>query len=145
MGEPTILTEHIRGFPQSLQENTGIVPGNMTRNFLTHPFSIHYSLIAPQFDATGSSNSSVGISTRLQDVRLKSLASNPGRGKRFNSSIFWDSTPCNSLKPTLWRNMSPPELKSKENFAFCLLYAGFLLGLLFNSEDEGDIFLQKFD
>jgi hypothetical protein len=143
MGQPIILTEDVRGFPQSLHANSRLKLGNMSRRFLSHPLEIHYSLTTLQFDPTGSSDSSVGIAIRLQAVRLKSLTSNPGRGKRLESSNFWDSTPCNSLKPTLRRNTSPPELKRKKSFPFCLLYAACLPGSLFNTEDEGDIFLQK--
>jgi hypothetical protein len=42
-------------------------------------------------------------------------------------SIFWDITPRSSLK------IQP----------YCLLHAGFLLGLLFDPEDEGEMFLRK--
>jgi hypothetical protein len=32
----------------------------------------------------------------------------------------------------------------KTSFACCLLHAGYLLGLLFNTEDGGDMFLRNF-
>jgi hypothetical protein len=42
------------------------------------------------------------------------------------SSIFWDLTPC-----------------SKQRSACYLLHIGFLLGLFFDPEDEGDMLLQN--
>jgi hypothetical protein len=45
------------------------------------------------------------------------------------TSTFWDIMPCRPLKLS---------------YACCLFHAGFLLGLLFNPEDVGDMFLQNF-
>jgi hypothetical protein len=41
--------------------------------------------------------------------------------------------------------MNPPSslLKSKLSFAFCLLHAGFLLGLIFNPEAMEEIFFRN--
>jgi hypothetical protein len=39
--------------------------------------------------------------------------------------------------------MSPPASTSKNNPSKKLLHGGFLLGLFFNPEDGGDIFLQN--
>jgi hypothetical protein len=41
--------------------------------------------------------------------------------------------------------MSPPSpgVRSKPSIAYCLIHAGFLLRLLFNPEDGGDMFLPK--
>jgi hypothetical protein len=47
-------------------------------------------------------------------------------------SVFWDITPSSGLKN-----------KPRKNQAFCLLYAGFLLGLFFDFEDGGDMFLRN--
>jgi hypothetical protein len=57
-------------------------------------------------------------------------------------------------QPTFWRNMSPPssQLKRKPSKksvrrrykqACCLLHAGFLLGLVSNPGDLGDMFLRN--
>jgi hypothetical protein len=35
-------------------------------------------------------------------------------------------------------------VSKKQNPAFCLLHAGFLLGLLLNPEDGGEIFFRNF-
>jgi hypothetical protein len=50
------------------------------------------------------------------------------------SAIFWDITPCS--------NVSPPSSESK-SYACHLLSRGFLLGLLFDPEDGGDMFLRN--
>jgi hypothetical protein len=34
-------------------------------------------------------------------------------------------------------------VQSKHSFAYHLLHAGFLLGLLFNTDDKGDMFLRN--
>jgi hypothetical protein len=50
---------------------------------------------------------------------------------------------CNAVQsvenqPMFRMNTSPPS-----SFAFCLLHAGFLLGLFFNPEDGSDMFLRN--
>jgi hypothetical protein len=52
------------------------------------------------------------------------------------SSIFWDITPCSQLKVDR-------RFGASNDFACYLLYAGFLLGPLFNPEDIGDMFLRN--
>jgi hypothetical protein len=47
------------------------------------------------------------------------------------SSGFWDITPCSTVK-----------VNRRFGGTYCLLYAGFLHGLLFNPEDEGDAFIR---
>jgi hypothetical protein len=62
------------------------------------------------------------------------------------SSVFWDITLCSPLsQPIIRKNMSPPSsgLKSKPSFACHLLHAGFLLGVFFNPEDGGNMFLSN--
>jgi hypothetical protein len=51
-------------------------------------------------------------------------------GVTMKSSVLWDIAPCSPVKVNL-------------RFGCCLLHAGSLLGLLFNSEDGGDIFLRN--
>jgi hypothetical protein len=59
---------------------------------------------------------------------------------------------CNTVESigsqlTFQRNMSPPSSQSKntpsKSSDYYLLHAGFLLGLFFNPEDGGDMFLQN--
>jgi hypothetical protein len=52
------------------------------------------------------------------------------------SSIFWDITPCNPSKINLHQETSMKLAINK-----VLPLACFLIGILFNPEDEGDVFL----
>jgi hypothetical protein len=51
---------------------------------------------------------------------------------RVNCTVFWDITPCSPLKSqlTFLRNISPPS-------------SGFFLGLVFDAEVEGDMFIRN--
>jgi hypothetical protein len=64
--------------------------------------------------------------------------------------ISWDITPFQPVenKPTFRGNMSSPsrsqgEADNKQSSACCLLHAYFLLGLSFDPEDGGDLFLRN--
>jgi hypothetical protein len=46
-------------------------------------------------------------------------------------------------QPTFRKNTSPPSTEATDEQNMALLDADFLLGLLFDPEDEGDIFLRK--
>jgi hypothetical protein len=48
-------------------------------------------------------------------------------------------------QPTFRKNMSPPYSgsKNKRSFACCQLHAGFLHGVFFDLEDEGEMLLPK--
>jgi hypothetical protein len=76
------------------------------------------------------------------------------------NSVFWDITPCSLLKVSRrfgrtygfhlqnWRvsqarNRHEADSKQMLINSCCLLYAVFLLGLLFNTEDGGDMFLRN--
>jgi hypothetical protein len=79
------------------------------------------------------------------------------RRRRMKSSIFRDITPCSPIenKPTFRKNMSflssgsknrPSKEISAKQVAYrpCYLFhSGLLPALLFNSEDEGDMFLRN--
>jgi hypothetical protein len=47
------------------------------------------------------------------------------------------------LRLYCWKISQERNQHDADSFACCLLHAGFLFGLLFNSEDGGDIFLRK--
>jgi hypothetical protein len=70
------------------------------------------------------------------------------------SSVFWDITPCspakvNFLEEYIVSTFSVEEWAKQETtkkhteLACCLLHAGFLLGLNFDSKDRGHIFLRN--
>jgi hypothetical protein len=62
------------------------------------------------------------------------------------SFVFWDITPSVQSQPTFWENMSPSSSGSKNKptkKACYMLHAGFLLGLFFDLEDRGDMFLRN--
>jgi hypothetical protein len=54
-----------------------------------------------------------------------------------DESCLWDITPCIPAK------VSHHEAGSNQSSVCCLLEAGFLLGLPFNHEYEGDMLLRK--
>jgi hypothetical protein len=64
----------------------------------------------------------------------------------FTAVVMWVITPCSLLKPTDVSGEHVAFISKVEQqgaFHYCLLNAGFLLGLLFNLEDEGDMFLRN--
>jgi hypothetical protein len=80
------------------------------------------------------------------------MADNVGgwnRDKKTKSSIFWDITAVLSVEShlTFRRNMLPQSSRSRKkrskNLLGTCLYGGFLLGLFFDSEDGGDMFLRN--
>jgi hypothetical protein len=74
---------------------------------------------------------------RIREILVSILRPKLGDSKFFmKSSIFWDITPCSALKDS--RRFGETYLI----FGFPLP-GGFLLGLLLNPEDGGDIFLQN--
>jgi hypothetical protein len=56
------------------------------------------------------------------------------------NSVFWDITLCSPLKVS-W-HFGGTSSGSKQSSAWYLLHAGFLLGLFFDPEDGGDMFLR---
>jgi hypothetical protein len=70
----------------------------------------------------------------------------------FKSTVSWDITPCSQLKVNrrFERNISPPSSGSKNKASKQALlatyyHAGFLLGLFFDPENGGDMFLRNVD
>jgi hypothetical protein len=64
------------------------------------------------------------------------------RDPAFKSPIFWDITPCSPVKVN--RSLSGTRrLHLQSSSTLCLFHAGLLLGLLFNAEDGGDMFLRN--
>jgi hypothetical protein len=57
------------------------------------------------------------------------------------NSIFWDITPCGLLE--VKNQCSGTKSKPIKKPGFCLLYPGYLFGLLFDAEDGGDMFLRN--
>jgi hypothetical protein len=61
------------------------------------------------------------------------------------SSVFWEITPL-KVKRRFERicRLRLQGRRVKQSFARCLLHAGFFLGVLFNPEDGGYMFLWNF-
>jgi hypothetical protein len=62
-------------------------------------------------------------------------------------SVFWDKIPCSPVKtPHHFGGTYRLHLQRRRVSSACsLLHAGFLLGLLIDPEDGGDIFLRNID
>jgi hypothetical protein len=60
------------------------------------------------------------------------------------SSIFWDIMACSRRsQPAFLRLLPSSWSKSKQSSIYCIFQAGFLLSLLYGSEDGGNMFLEN--
>jgi hypothetical protein len=72
------------------------------------------------------------------------------RHKTFlKSTIFWDITPCSPLKinrhfgGTYRLHLHGRSISRARNYVATCFHAGFLIGLFFDREDGGDMFLRN--
>jgi hypothetical protein len=98
-----------------------------------HFYSVHW----PSFILFAHQAFSEGIRNIIQTM-TEQCSKDVGFEVAMKSSIFWGITWRSPLKVNWWFGGT-----KAESFACCLLHTSFLLGLLFNREDGGDMLLQN--